>query len=196
MARRYDMKKRAEQQQDTRQRIVEATVALHRDVGPARTQLSEVARRAGVQRPTVYRHFPDESSLLGACSAHWAAEHPAPDPAAWAAVSDPRRRLRLALTELYAYYSETETMTANVIRDAQVMPALRQILEAGFGPWVAAAHEVLMQGWGARGAKRRRLAAAVGLALDFTAWRSLTSAGDLSPEDTVEIMAGAVSATV
>jgi AcrR family transcriptional regulator len=195
MARKYDMQKRAEQQEDTRRRIVEATVALHRDVGPARTQLSEIARLAGVQRPTVYRHFPDEASLLGACSAHYAAQHPAPDPAAWAAVRDPRERLRVALTELYAYYRETEAMSAHVMRDAEVMPALREVVEAGFGPWLAAAQEALTQGWGARGVHRRRLAAAVGLALDFAAWRALArGGGDLSPDDVVEVMAGAVMA--
>src|SRR3954465_13764446 len=106
--RRYELKKRAERLDETRRRILEATIELHRSVGPAATQISEIARRAGVQRLTVYNHFPDERSLLSACSAHWRALHPAPDPAAWKDVEDGPARLRLALGELYAWYRETE----------------------------------------------------------------------------------------
>ena len=81
--RKYELKKRAERQEETRRRIVEATVALHLEKGPAVTRISEIARRAGVQRVTVYNHFPYETSLLAACSSHWRALHPAPDPASW-----------------------------------------------------------------------------------------------------------------
>src|ERR687888_296648 len=69
--RKYELKKRAEQLAETRRRITETTVELHRTVGPAATQISEIARRAGVQRVTVYNHFPDDASLFAACSAHW-----------------------------------------------------------------------------------------------------------------------------
>ena len=99
--RKYELKKRAERLAETRRRITEATVELHRTVGPAATQVNEVARRAGVQRMTVYNHFPDETSLFSACSAHWRALHPAPDLAAWRAVEEPGARLRLGLGELY-----------------------------------------------------------------------------------------------
>src|SRR5919106_1127155 len=90
--RKYELKKRAVRLAETRRRITEATVELHRTVGPAATHLNEVARRAGVQRMTVYNHFPDEVSLLRSCSAHWRALHPAPDLAGWRTVSDPGRR--------------------------------------------------------------------------------------------------------
>src|SRR5215204_2761955 len=109
--RKYELKKRAERLADTRRRITEATVELHRTVGPAATQINEIARRAGVQRMTVYNHFPDESSLLTACSAHWRALHPSPDLAQWRAVVAPGARLRRGLRELYAWYRETEPMT-------------------------------------------------------------------------------------
>src|ERR1700712_1555470 len=111
--RKYELKARAEAQEETRRRITEATVGLHLEVGPAKTTISEVAKRAGVQRLTVYNNFPDESSLLGACSAHYTAQPPPPDPAAWASVRDPGRRARAALSALYAYYRETEAMTGN-----------------------------------------------------------------------------------
>src|ERR671922_1904746 len=134
--RKYELKKRAEQVAETRGRITETTVELHRTVGPAATQISEIARRAGVQRVTVYNHFPDDRSLLTACSTHWRALHPAPDPTRWQAVEAPADRVRVALRELYAWYRETEPMTANVLRDAQTIPALRAIVDGGLGTYL------------------------------------------------------------
>src|SRR5687767_12284333 len=119
--RKYELKQRAKGVEETRRRIVAATVELHRSVGPAATRVSEIARRAGVQRVTVYSHFPDEAALLAACSAHWRSLHPAPDPAGWRAVAGAGERLRLGLQELYAWYRETEAMTANVLRDAELV---------------------------------------------------------------------------
>ena len=71
MKRRYELKERARRQAETKQRIVEAAVALHTSVGPARTTISAIAERAGVERHTVYAHFPDERTLFRACSTHW-----------------------------------------------------------------------------------------------------------------------------
>ena len=94
MKRKYELKQRAQRQAETRQRIVEATVALHTSVGPARTTISAIAAGAGVERHTVYAHFPDEQTLFRACTAHWQAEHPLPDPAPWLELADPEERLR------------------------------------------------------------------------------------------------------
>ena len=77
--RKYELKQRAEEMAETRRRITEAAVDLHRTVGPARTTLSAIAKRAGVQRHTVYRHFPTETELFGACSAHYFTANPWPD---------------------------------------------------------------------------------------------------------------------
>jgi AcrR family transcriptional regulator len=170
--RKYELKKRAEQLAETRRRITEATVELHRTVGPAATQISEVARRAGVQRVTVYNHFPDDSSLLAACSAHWRALHPAPDPGAWDG------DLRRALRELYAWYRETEPMTANVLRDAQTIPALRAIVDGGLGVYLGAVREILAKPFAARGRRRERLDAALRAALEFHFWRAVAPLGD------------------
>src|SRR3954465_14999286 len=115
--RKYELKARAEAQEETRRRITEGTVGLHLEVGPAQTTISEIAKRAGVQRLTVYNNFPDEASLLGACAAHYGADHPPPDPASWAGLRDPGRRTRAALSALYGFYRETEPMTGKVIRD-------------------------------------------------------------------------------
>src|SRR5215213_11124019 len=105
----YRKRARAEQEQRTRERIAAATAALHGSVGPAQTTVSAIAERAGVQRATVYRHFPDDTALITACSAHWMMLNPAPDIAAWAAIGDVDERLRTALAELYAWYERTET---------------------------------------------------------------------------------------
>ena len=117
MARRYQLKARAVAFEATRQRIVDATLALHEEVGPARTAITEVSRRAGVGRVTVYNHFPDEAALLSATSAQWLAEHPPPDPEEWAAVFKPTRRIREALDELYPYYRANATMLGHLTRD-------------------------------------------------------------------------------
>jgi AcrR family transcriptional regulator len=185
--RKYELKKRAERLAETRRRITEATVELHRTVGPAATHINEVARRAGVQRMTVYNHFPDESALLAACSAHWRALHPAPDLAAWLAVEDPGARLRLGLRELYGWYRETEPMTANVLRDAQVMPALRAILEGGLLRYLDQAGEVLTEPLRARGRRGQRVEAATSAAVDLHTWRALAPLGDA---EAAELAAG------
>lgn len=171
--RKYELGKRAEQVEETRRRIVEATVALHLTVGPAATEVTEVARRAGIRRPTVYKHFPDGAALLGACSAHWRTLHPAPDIAAWAALPDPAERLRTGIRELYGWYRETEPMTANVLRDAERLPALREIVETGLGRYLAAVRAELGRGR----PRRRAVRAAVAAAADFHLWRVLARAG-------------------
>jgi AcrR family transcriptional regulator len=187
--RKYELKKRAEQLTETRRRITEATVELHRTVGPAATHINEVARRAGVQRMTVYNHFPDESALLAACSAHWRALHPTPDLAAWRAVADPRARLRLGLGQLYGWYRETDPMTANVLRDAQVLPALRSILEGGLLRYFDLARQVLTEPLEVRGDRRQRVDAATCAAIDLHTWRALAPLGDL---EAAELAAGLI----
>jgi len=190
--RKYEKKKRAERQRETRRRIVEATVELHRTHGPANTTISEVAQRAGVNRLTVYNHFPDITDLLKACSRSWTERHPAPDPTPWAQIGDPQERVRRALTELYSFYASTEPMRANVLRDAETMPELAALLEGSVVPYLGAVRDLLAEGWEVRGKKRRRLLATLTLALDFHTWRSLERESDLSRKEAVEIMLEAV----
>jgi AcrR family transcriptional regulator len=181
--RKYELQKRAERLAETRRRITEATVELHRTVGPAATHINEVARRAGVQRMTVYNHFPNDTALLTACSAHWRALHPTPDLAAWRAVADPGARLRLGLGQLYGWYRETEPMTGNVLRDAQLLPTLRTILEAGLLRYLDQARQVLTEPLNARGPRRQRVEAAARAAIDLHTWRALASLGDAEAAD-------------
>jgi AcrR family transcriptional regulator len=187
--RKYELKRRAERLAETRRRITEAAIELHRTVGPAATQVNEVARRAGVQRMTVYNHFPDEAALFTACSAHWRALHPAPDLAAWRAVEHPGGRLRLGLGELYAWYRETEPMTANVLRDAELLPNLRSVLEGGLLRYLEQARQVLTEPIRVRGRRRERVDAAARAAVDFHLWRALAPLGDAAA---AELAAGLV----
>jgi AcrR family transcriptional regulator len=187
----YTKTRRAQLEEETRRRITAATVELHREVGPVNTTISAVAERAGVQRLTVYRHFPDEPSLLKACSAHWRAGHPAPDPSAWPAIADPEERLRTAVAAFYAYYSSDAAMMAKIRRDAEVMPNLAATI-ADVRAFMAAAVEILAAGWGARGRRRELLRAAIGHVLEFETWRSLVRRQGLAPERAVEVAAGTV----
>ncbi|MHB8470048.1 MAG: TetR/AcrR family transcriptional regulator [Gaiellaceae bacterium] len=189
MPRKYELKRRAEQQQQTRHRIVEAAIALHQSTGPARTTLSDVARRAGVQRHTLYRHFPDERTLLLACSGHYTAANPMPDPEPWLETRDPVERLRRGLTELYPFFEQTEPMLANVLRDAEVHALTREVMTARRGPEQQRIRTVLTKG--VRG--RRRLVV-LHLALAFTTWRTLVRGAGLSNAQAVETMVRAFAA--
>jgi AcrR family transcriptional regulator len=189
----YRKRRRAELEEATRRRITEAAVDLHGSIGPVRTTVSAVAERAGVQRATVYRYFPDEEALFGACSAHWGTQHPLPDLTAWAGIADPDERLRTALVELYAWFAGGAEMLERTSRDASLVPAMRGPVEA-MGLWFAAAAEALLRGRPERGARRRQVGAAIGHAIAFPTWRSLVREQGLPPGDAVALMADLVAA--
>jgi AcrR family transcriptional regulator len=189
----YRKRRRAQLEGETRLRITEAAVDLHGSVGPARTTISAVAERAGVQRATVYRHFSDEQALYDACSAHWMAQHPLPDPARWAQIEHPAERLRLALDELYEWYEHGEYMLEKTTRDVALVPALRPSIE-GFHGWLDAAASAILPGRPQRGSRGRRQRAAVEHALAFETWRSLASHQGLPRAETIELMAALADA--
>jgi len=173
--------------EETRRKIVEATVALHEEVGPASTTVSAVAARAGVQRLTVYRHLPDEEALIQACSAHWSQDHPLPDSSEWAGLEDALQRLSRALGAVYAYYRDGESMLEKVLRDEEKVPALRGVM-VPFHAWFRELAGQLSAGWGRGSAVQPRIRAAVGHALRFETWQSLTGEG-LSDREAAEMMA-------
>jgi AcrR family transcriptional regulator len=182
----YTLGRRAEQQAETRQRIVEAAVELHTRLGPALTTISMVAERAGVQRHTLYAHFPDERSLFLACSGLVFGRDPPPDADAWRAIGDPHARLRQGLATIYAWYARNAEITACVLRDAEHHALTREIGELRFGPSMAAYHAVL----GAELGPRQR--AVLGLALSFFTWRTLVRERGLAPDAAVDAMARAI----
>lgn len=185
--RKYEKKARAEAEAQTRQRITESAVELHGSLGPARTSMSAVAERAGVRRSTLYRHFPDERALFGACSAHWAAENPPPDIGRWAAIDDPADRLAVALADLYAYYRHTEGMMDKLLRDAATLEIVHELM-GGYRAFLEQAVEILMRGRGLRGNAAKRTRAAVGHALAFRTWQDLTGTQRLDDRRVVELM--------
>ncbi len=193
-ARPYRKTRRAEQEARTARRITEAAVALHGTLGPSRTSISAVAKRAGVRRATVYRHFPDEAALFIACSAHWAASNPPPDLADWAIIDDPQERLSVALREFYAYYRRTERMMENLLRDELTMPVVKRMF-AGYRDYLAASRDALMSGRRARGRVRQPLVAAIGHALAFPTWHSLVREQGLDDAQAAELMCRLVAAT-
>jgi AcrR family transcriptional regulator len=184
--RRYELKARAESQEETRRRIVQATVELHQEVGPARTTVSEIARRAGVNRVTVYNHFPEDGELFAACQHHFLAEHPLPDLAASLAIEDAAERLRAVLRALYSSYREREPMTAKVLRDREAVPALDALLAATMDAQLAGLADALA------GAGGREARALVALALGFWTWDRLAREG-LSDEEAADLMAEVVA---
>jgi AcrR family transcriptional regulator len=183
----YRKTRRAELEEQTRLRITESAAALHEELGPARTSISAVAERAGVRRSTVYRHFPDDEALFAACSSHWSAANPAPDPSPWVGIEDPAERTAAALGELYAFYRRTEGMLTSLMRDEMLVPIVHRLL-GGFYGYLDAIEDILMTGRGLRGRAARRTRAAIGHALAFPTWRSLAREQGLNDAEAVALM--------
>ena len=190
-SRRYRLRKRADAMEGTRRRITEAAVELHGSVGPARTTITAIAQRAGVQRQTVYRHVPTEAELFAACSEQFYEGDPWPDPERWRAIADPAERLAAALDELYAYYERNEAMWTNVLRDETLVESVASAL-TGFWAYLDGAAAALTPGWGARGGRRAMLLAAARHAVDFRTWRSLVRDGGVSRAGAVELTSAMV----
>ena len=189
----YRMTRRAELEEQTRQRITESAVALHEELGPAQTSISAIAEHAGVRRSTVYRHFPDEEALFAACSSHWRAANPPPDPRAWAAIDDPAERTRhgapRALRVLRAHRGDVRRACCATSRSSRSSSAGC----GAFYGYLGAIEDVLMAGRGLRGRARAPDArAAIGHALAFPTWRSLTREQGLGDADAVALMSGLI----
>jgi AcrR family transcriptional regulator len=190
--RKYELKKRAEQMGETRLRITDAAIELHGTVGPSRTTMSAVAERAGVERRTLYRHFPNEADLFAACSSHYFTANPWPDLGNWRAIRDPQQRLERALDELYAYYERNEPMFSNVFRDAEVVDFARDAV-APLDVYLDEAAAILTTGRQARGRRRQLLSGALRHALAFSTWHSLSTNG-IGRSDAVKLMTSLVEA--
>ena len=193
----YNLKRRAERQEETRLRITRATLELHEILGPSKTTISAIAERAGVGRPTVYAHFPDDLSLGLACSSLGLTENPLPDPGPLEEIADPERRLRTALGELYGYFRRREGLLANIQRDQDIphyrdRPDVGKIMQPIVEHW-AMMHRVLAKGWEIREGQAPSLVfGAIGVALDFQSWRTMVRKQGMTDEQAVELMAGMV----
>jgi AcrR family transcriptional regulator len=199
----YELKKRAEKQEETRLKIARAALELHEILGPALTTRSAIAQRAGVTRPTVYSHFPDDLSLGKACSSLGLSENPLPDPGRWEEISEPEERLRSALSDLYSYFRSGERLWANVLRDQELLyangdpealEADAEIMEPIVLHWDRM-KETIAAGWGPPEEIPRLVLGAIGFALDFKAWRALVRTQGMSDEEAIELMVGMVRCT-
>jgi len=175
-SRRYTKQRRARQEAETRQRIVDAAVALHGVVGPRHTTISAIAQRAGVQRLTVYRHFPDQDALFRACTSHWLEDNPPPDPDGWATVADPAERTRAALGALYRYYRGTATMWRLTYRDLAEVTALQGPVTE-FERYLERIRDDLERAWRGGESSCRDVALVLGHATRFETWQSLAHEG-------------------
>jgi AcrR family transcriptional regulator len=191
----YKMKRRAELEAQTKQRITESAVELHGTLGPARTSMKAVAEHAGVPRSTVYRHFADEEALFGACSAHWSAENPPPDVTRWEKIADPAERLEKALDELYAYYRRAGGMLDKLLRDEVQVPMVAKLF-APYHQLMEMITEILMRGRGLRGKARDRTRAAIGHSIAFRTWQQVTEEGELGDGEAADLMRRLVASAV
>jgi AcrR family transcriptional regulator len=178
------MGRRRERLEVTRQRIAEAAFELHATVGPAQTSISAVAERAGVQRHTVYNHFPDMTSLIRACTEHGMQVTRPPQAAPWRAIEDPTPRLRSGLGELYPYYRANARLLGNVVRD---LPLVGTGGSEAFLERMGELFGALAQGWPGDAAVQRLRMVAIGHAMAYETWRSLTDPG-LSDAEAADLM--------
>ena len=190
----YRKRKRAEAEEKTRLRITEAAVELHGTVGPASTTVTDIAKLAGVSRMTVYNHFPSEVDLFTACSSHWAASNPFPDPSGWTH-ANPRTRLEVALRDLYAWYGLNRQMLENVLGDLPNLPALAEVMDNSWVPWMALVVDALARGWTADGGEPRALDAMLRVAVDFNSWSILSESG-LDEHEAAALMTRMVAGAV
>lgn len=186
----YQLRARADKQAATHRALAKAAYELHSSVGPAKTTISAIAERAGVQRLTVYRHFADQDAIFTACMAHAYGQDPPPDPQAWIPISDPEPRLRVALTTTYGYYRRNHQLLANAYRDAE-LPAVATRMAQNAAMQVVTV-SILAAGW--TGADDRMRAALIGHALDFSTWQSLAQTQGLSDAEAIDAMIGLVKA--
>jgi AcrR family transcriptional regulator len=190
MARKYELKRRAVRQDATRHKIVSAAVDLHCTVGPMRTSILAIAERAGVERPTVYRHFPTLESLYEACAQRFWADNPLPDPTPWSEIADPEARLQRALGEVYAFFERLSPALWNIMRDIEDEPDLRSFCGGHDQEWTRI-RGVMAEPFEAAGVQLQRLDAALQHALDFFAWRSSRRHG-VANDDIVALMVGMI----
>jgi AcrR family transcriptional regulator len=193
IARKYTLRRRADRQDETRRKIVDAAVHMHTTVGPAHTTDLAIAELAGVTRRTFYRHFPDDVSLFKACTGHTMDTWPPPDSSPWRRIGDPAERLAVALRELYAYYRVAGPGLLVITRDA---PLLRRELipKPSRADLLRAMTQVLLEGWQARGRRRGILRATIAHATSVSTWQSLVQQQGLTDQEAVDVLTAMVLA--
>jgi AcrR family transcriptional regulator len=171
--RKYRKSRRAEQEEQTRDKIVDAAMALHEEIGPRATSISAIAERAGVQRLTVYRHFKDDVAIFQACSSRWFELNPPPDPALWQELAPALQRTEDALRNIYTYYAANARMLNRVYSDAADVPALQEVM-VGFKSYLDQIGNDLLKAWQPESKKRNDVTVLINHALQFPTWESFS----------------------
>jgi AcrR family transcriptional regulator len=175
------MTKRAEATEETRRRIVEATVSLHTTKGFEATSWQDISERAEVAVGTVYYHFPTFDELIPACSALGVQLSAPPTTAIFRGLRSRKARLEKLVPEVFAYFERARGGIHNVFREKDQIPALekvvaehrarmRELIQAALGPSSTKDHADLVEAL-----------------LDFRVWESLTDRG-IGKEDSVQVM--------
>ncbi|HEX2835094.1 MAG TPA: helix-turn-helix domain-containing protein [Thermoanaerobaculia bacterium] len=100
----YNLGRRAETAAETRQRLVEATSALHNARGVSAVSLRDIAEEAGVSVGTAYHHFPTYLDAVRACAAHHAVVSALPPETIFDGTRGVEARVRLFVRELCGWY--------------------------------------------------------------------------------------------
>ncbi|HEX3791078.1 MAG TPA: TetR/AcrR family transcriptional regulator [Pseudonocardiaceae bacterium] len=194
MGRKYELRQRADAMAATRRRIAEATIELHGSIGPARTTIAGIAALAGVQRHTVYRHFPTDEDLFAACSTQYWEQHPWPDPQGWSVIEPATTRLAVALGDLYAFYTAVAPMLSNVLRDAEAVPVAARTLQP-YHVYLDQVIAVLTAAFPVGPDGQPILDAAVRHATAFGTWQSLAGQQRLATADAITLMTAMIQGT-
>ena len=127
--RKYDMDKRKAAVEETRQRILEATLALHSEKGIFGTSWQDIAKRADVSVGTVYKHFPSLDELVPACGELMYAITRPPSlddaPQIFAGANSLEERLERLVSELFDFYERGASYIETDFQERQ-LPAVRE----------------------------------------------------------------------
>jgi AcrR family transcriptional regulator len=192
--RKYDMTRRASAVAQTRQRIIDATRALHTEQGIAATSWDDIATRAGVGVGTVYRHFPSLDELIPACGEISmqvvALPEPQHVPALFDGIDTPAERIERLVREVFAVYERGAPELRVVRNEPEVHPSVSELgeeVEALLTALVDAAVEPL----GITPADR----AVVRAMVDLDTWQALREQG-VAPEETADAVSQMLAARV
>ncbi|SNS11831.1 transcriptional regulator, TetR family [Noviherbaspirillum humi] len=139
----YNNALRKEVEAETLRRIVTATVALHAEKGATATSHADIAERAGVSVPTVYKYFPTKSALLPHCMGMASRDAPAIDPGAILAAPTRAECLARLVEAVYARHAYFHPWMRWTGADALALPELAQALQEGQAELAALARGVL-----------------------------------------------------
>ena len=127
--RKYTMDRRKAAVEETRRRILEATLALHSEKGIFGTSWQDIARRADVSVGTVYKHFPSLDELVPACGELMYAITRPPSledaPEIFAGAHTLEERLGRLVSELFDFYERGAPYIETDFQERQ-LPVVRE----------------------------------------------------------------------